>query len=314
MVASYAIVAIPDQDNYVWKISSEKIPHMTMLFLGEQLDNVNRVSEFIQHVADTSLTRFFMDVDRRGVLGDQEADVLFFGKYNVQKLEDIRTYLLGNPDILKAYNATEQYPVWTPHLTLGYPSSPAHPDNREYPGIHSVVFDRIALWTGDFEGVEFPLKNPDNELSMTDRGEQFIQHFGVKGMKWGVIRDKVRGNPAVKLASASEDHKRAHKVKSQAKLVGVHTLSNKDLQDVINRMNLEVSYKNLKTVEHEQSLLGKGKKWAANFVTDVLKDAAASWLKRPGSNASGRTSARGRAWVGGQPVINGTATPLAIGS
>ncbi len=311
-----AIVAIPSPDSYVWNISSEKIPHLTLMFLGDKLENLSRTEEFIAHAVDTSLKKFYLDVDRREILGDKSADVLLFGRYGIKCLENFRSYLLGDPNIAKAYSSTEQYDSWTPHLTLGYPDSPAKRDSREYPSVNTIMFDRIALWTGDYEGVEFPLKSVDNVLSMTAEaaGEAFIKHFGVKGMRWGVVRDKIRGNPAVKLASASEDHKKAQAVKTKAKLVGVQTLSNRDLQVVINRMNLEVNYKNLKAVEHDQSLLGKGKRWVADFVTDVAKDAAASWLKRPGSNFSGRTTARGRAWVGRQPVINGTVVPAAIGS
>lgn len=310
-----AIVALPTEEDYVRKISSEKVPHLTLMMLGDDLANVSRVSSFVSHVA-TTLRKFSLSVERRGVLGDKSADVLFFsGIYGIKRLREVRSQLLGNVDIFKAYNSIEQFPEWTPHLTLGYPETPAKPDQRDYPGTFSVTFDRIALWTGDFEGEEFLLKDDcAYDIAMSAVGEEFLSHFGVKGMKWGVVRDRVRGNAAVKLASASDDHKRANSVKTKAKVVGVHTLSNKELQEVITRMNLEVSYKSLKTVEHEQSLLGKGKKWAAGFVTDVLKDAAASWLKRPGSNATGRTSARGRAWIGQQPIIDGNVVQRAIGN
>lgn len=314
-MTSYAVVAIPARDDYIWNISSEKVPHMTLLFLGEHLENLDQVESCIARVVDTTLSKFTLDVDRRDILGNQSADVLFFGQRGIKSFEEFRSYLLGDPSIIKAYNSVEQFPTWTPHLTLGYPETPAKPDKRDHPGTYSVTFDRIALWTGDFKGVEFPLKNNAavDFVSMAAKGDDFVQHFGVKGMKWGVIRDKVRGNAAVKLASASEDHKRASAVKTKAKIVGVQALTNKDLQDVITRMNLEVSYKSLKTVEHEQSLLGKGKKWTANFLTDVLKDVTTSWFKRPGTNATGRTSARGRAWINGQPMIDGSFAPTAIG-
>lgn len=318
---SYAIVAIPREDDYVWRISSEKVPHLTLCVLGK-LDDPSKVAEFVGHVADTSLCQFMLEVGRRGVLGDKSADVLFFGKYDnydIKKLEDFRTYLLSNTDIFKAYNSTEQYDSWTPHLTLGYPETPAKPDTRDYPGLGWVNFDRIALWTGEYEGVEFPLKKYDGyDMAMSVRkGEDFLEHYGVKGMHWGVRKavDAVKGNAAVKYASASEDHKRAVAVKTKAKVAGVQTLTNKDLQDVITRMNLEVNYKGLKEVQHAQSYIGKGKKWAGNFITDVLKDAAASWLKRPGSNFSGRTSATAYTW--GHQVAGALASPnhqKAIGS
>lgn len=121
-----------------------------------------------------------------------------------------------------------------------------------------------------------------------------LEHYGVKGMHWGIRKAKdIANHPltksAKKIAAPSEDHKRAALVKTKAKVVGVHTLTNKDLQDVITRMNLESQYVNLKKVQHEQSLVGKGAKWTGNFVTDVLKNAAASWLSRPGTRPAGFT-------------------------
>ena len=44
---SYAIVAIAAQDDYVWRLSSDKKPHLTLLYLGDQLNNLDRVQEFI---------------------------------------------------------------------------------------------------------------------------------------------------------------------------------------------------------------------------------------------------------------------------
>jgi len=167
------IVAIPSPDDYVWKISSEKIPHMTLLFLGAMTDPATqgRVAQFLQHVADTSIPRFGMGVDHRGSLGPDEADVLFFDKsFSYKQMADARSFLLQNEDIFTAYNSTEQYEGWTPHLTLGYPATPAHPDNRDYPGITWVNFDRVALWVGDFDGPTFQLESR-NDLAMSDNDE-----------------------------------------------------------------------------------------------------------------------------------------------
>lgn len=313
--AGIAIVAIPSQNDYVWKVSSEKIPHLTLLFLGKQLDNVGLVEEFLEHVADTSLHKFGLDVDRRGILGDNSADVLFFRNRWDKMLDEFREYLLQNTDIFKAYKMVEQYPEWTPHLTLGYPESPAKPDKREHPGINWVDFDRIALWMGDYEGIEFPLKNElSYELQMSAKGEAFLQHFGVKGMKWGVIRDHAKsGGEFVKEAyTPSKDAINAQKYQVKAKLGGVRALNNHEMSLVIRRMELEQKYRDL---YGERQLTTKGARWAKKFANDVLKDAAASWLKRPGSNFSGRTSAT--AWRNGQVfsnVIEGSiVNPRAIG-
>lgn len=203
-MSNLVIVAIPKKDDYVWKISSEKVPHMTLLFLGDPTQNsdVTKISEFLEHAASTVLYPFYMEVSDRGTLGPDEADVLFFeGSYDLPEIRNFRSQLLKNDNIKKAYDSAEQYAGWTPHLTLGYPATPAKPDDRDYPGIYSVCFDKIALWYGDYEGPEFKLqsqylKHPE-EVYMSDVMEvvdNLLKHHGVKGMRWGVrnaVRNKV---------------------------------------------------------------------------------------------------------------------------
>lgn len=209
-MSQWAIVAIPTEQDYVWKVSSEKVPHMTLLFLGEQGDNPNeaKMAEFLEHVAKTSLPRFGLSVDRRGTLGPDNADVLFFQtkgwqKKQIERLQNLRMTLLQDDDIAAAYNSVDQYPEWTPHLTLGYPETPAKEDKRDYPGFSWIEFDRLALWTSDSSGPEFVLEGDDMALAMNDavaeflahQGidveipnddvNEFLAHYGVPGMKWG---------------------------------------------------------------------------------------------------------------------------------
>lgn len=71
--------------------------------------------------------------------------------------------------------------------------------------------------------------------------DDVLAHYGVKGMKWGVR--KSRSAPR---GPASEDHARASAAKAKAKSHGgTHALSNKELQDIVNRMNLEQQYSRL---------------------------------------------------------------------
>lgn len=195
-----AIVAIPKEDDTVWKYSSEKVPHLTILYLGENVQNLDQIALFVEHAAKTSLNRFGLTVDRRGTLGSDNADVLFFEKeYPLcDKVKDFRSNLLGNKDVEIAYNSVEQYPEWTPHLTMGFPESPAKKDDRDYPGFHYVEFDKIAIWTGDSEGPTFDLESEPHmdSLSMSEKLDNFLAHFGVRGMRWGVRRtDAQLGNP-----------------------------------------------------------------------------------------------------------------------
>lgn len=70
--------------------------------------------------------------------------------------------------------------------------------------------------------------------------EEFLAHFGVKGMRWGVRGGK--GTP-------SADSARSTTVRTTVKKSGVKSVSNKDLQDAINRMQLEQNFKRLTTNE-----------------------------------------------------------------
>lgn len=175
------IMALPAEDDYVNQISSEKVAHMTILFLGDlnNVKNLSKIIDFTQHAADQMLTRFSMEVDYRGVLGPDSADVLFFKKTKYGGFDDVnkfRSALLQENNIRTAYDSVEQFPEFIPHLTLGYPTAPAKKDTRDYPGFYSVNFDRISVWVKDFEGIDFLLKPWDWEETMA-QADKFVKDF-----------------------------------------------------------------------------------------------------------------------------------------
>lgn len=265
------IVAVPSKDDYVWRISSEKVPHMTLLFLGDPKDEetTRRIVDYVEHATRTSLRRFGMSVESRGELGSDKADVLFFEKNFARPVAQFREALLANDDISVAYQTADQFPGWTPHLTLGYPETPAKRDPRDYPGTTWVNFDRVAVWTGDFEGPEFSLASDERmELAMSSGGgeavQNFLSHYGVKGMRWGVRRRrgvgsdgplgvtvKVKKGSGVVETTGGHHHEvsaeavRAAAVRQVAKTSSTSALTNKDLQDAVSRMQLEKSYSKL---------------------------------------------------------------------
>ncbi len=289
-MSSLVIVAIPADDDQVWKVSSEKVPHLTLLYLGDSstVDNVDSIAEFLDHAASTSLDRFDLDVDRRGTLGGDQADVLFFSEgWEAKEIKRFRHFLLQNNDIRKAYDASEQHPNWTPHLTLGYPDTPAKPNPDDY-GISWVRFDRVALWVGDYEGPEFTLKTNSPEVSMSDTVDDILAHYGTKGMKWGVRKaDKffgtktipakpksrkvsdIPGNAKVKLKTkngdivvrrdqireVSSESAAAQRALSKAKTKGIKALSNDELKILNERLQLEKRFSDL-----NPTTTNKGKK------------------------------------------------------
>src|SRR4051794_5276620 len=197
MSSSLVVVAIPDENDRVWKVSSDKIPHLTLLFLGDtdNVANLDQITLFVEHAANTALRRFYLPVDRRGELGADQADVLFFkkGRYDYKVIRDFRAALLQDNNIKTAYDSTTQFEgPWNPHLTLGYPETPANPDSDgQVMSFYDVGFNKIAVWTGDFDGPEFLLKDGWDEFDALeavpmDVAMSDISHYGVKGMKWGV--------------------------------------------------------------------------------------------------------------------------------
>lgn len=314
-MGNLCVVAIPSEDDYVWKISSEKVPHMTILYLGDvaEVQNFAKIASYIQHAAGTSLRRFGLEVDHRGVLGQDEADVLFFSwdKWSgIQDVTNFRNYLLQDGNIRTSYDSVEQHDGFYPHLTLGYPPTPAKPDDRDYPGINYVQFDKVALWFGDYTGLEFPLKTRSMdyaEVSMDnireDRSalvERILEHHGTKGMKWGNRKNSIPAATGggrqvrvtehidrvgkVRLKAEGGEGRPAHidalsaaAAKQKLTKSGIHSLSNKELQDLTTRMNLE---------QNVGRLSSSGKSATSKFVTSTLQNVAKQQIAKLATDAA----------------------------
>jgi 2'-5' RNA ligase len=274
LASNLVIVAIPADDDPVWKVSSEKTPHLTFLFLGDALSNPN-VSKIVDFVKEQSrwLEPFSLLVDHRGVLGEDEADVLFFSQETPWRVYDFRSMCLGNQEISMAYNAIPQRQNWKPHLTLGYPDTPAHPDDWDPMGVQYVTFDKVAVWYGDSEGSEFVLsENPekryrDVEAGWADKIGNMLAHYGVKGMRWGVRRRNV-GTADEKVVS--EDAAKAAGAATKAKTKGKQSLSNDEMQVLVTRMNLERQLTQLTPPTRAQ----KGAKFVGNLLVNTGKQQA----------------------------------------
>jgi 2'-5' RNA ligase len=264
------IVALPAEDDPVLKFSSETAPHLTLLYLGENKFNsseLTHVTEYIEH-ASSQFHRFHLEVESRGVLGDKNADVLFFNKRWAQSIAGFRQQLLADPLISQAYLSIDQFPDWTPHLTMGYPTSPAKKDTRDYANFSYVDFNRIALWTEDSAGPTFQLKQYDSDLevamSQIERGRSamdgVLQHYGVKGMRWGVRRSDApssRGTSTPR-PTLSEDAKTANRLHDKIATKGTGSLSNQEMRQFLERMDLERRYSQTMSSPPGKSVADRG--------------------------------------------------------
>lgn len=166
------VVLVPAESDLITAASSEPA-HVTTIWFGDLAEMQSRdTPEFPQIDLDTlhqEVRNFASDLDgpvvvpvrERGTLGEDDADVVFLEP--TDSLLALRDGLLANEQIGSAYNAVEQFPEWTPHVTLGYPDRPAR---GEYDA-DSVTFDRVSLWLGG-EHYDYPMGGTVSETITAD--------------------------------------------------------------------------------------------------------------------------------------------------
>ena len=123
----------------------------------------------------------------------------------------------------------------------------------------------------------------DLKADMMTRDE-FLEHFGKKGMKWGVTKAKTT-NPS----HTSADAARANKISSRSKKNGLDNLSNDDLAKLNKRSQLLSEYKknNPSTVKKGYEATKKAVAVAGTIGTVITIGAkvAKSPLARKGAQA-----------------------------
>ena len=89
------------------------------------------------------------------------------------------------------------------------------------------------------------------DTSPVDEVEGFLAHYGILGMKWGIRRSREQID-----AGTSEDAARANEIRAKVARSGVSSLSNQEMQHLVQRMNLEQQYARM---THQPSKIAKGK-------------------------------------------------------
>lgn len=118
--------------------------------------------------------------------------------------------------------------------------------------------------------------------------DDYLEHYGVKGMKWGKRKNKDKGDSR---PLTSEDAFTAKTLQRSADNKGVGHLSNKELKSVVARMELQQQYDNL---QKKGSRVESGKSFLADVFADAAKNVATSFVEdaMKGAASAGANQAR----------------------
>ena len=82
--------------------------------------------------------------------------------------------------------------------------------------------------------------------------DEFLEHYGIPGMRWGVRRSRgSNGRVGRKTSSSSKDRSQVDKLARRP----VKSLSNKQIQQINNRFQLEKTFNQMRT---ERSVINRG--------------------------------------------------------
>lgn len=150
------IALLPRDDDPVRQIASGDHPHTTLFYLGDGETDMEELKKLVKAAADLGYTYPdpFDMIAGEGTLGVEGAHVYFL---DARFSEKVRSQMEVDPWLQSELNKAEQFPTWTPHMTIGYPDAPAERVSERPDGI---VYDRIAIFDQG-EVIEYPFDFTD---------------------------------------------------------------------------------------------------------------------------------------------------------
>lgn len=182
---STVVVALPAEDEQIHEIGPEQ-KHATLLWFGEIDDHtagwVN--AQILKLIYEEKV--FPLSQTTRGVhgLGEDEpqAQVVGLVKHEGSGLDAIRNMLLESEEVREAWESVEQYPSYTPHVTLGYGDEVTEEDKSKAESLNEIRFNRLALWHKDKQ-IEYPLDGREETVVAAGtrivRTQEGSKRFGV---------------------------------------------------------------------------------------------------------------------------------------
>jgi 2'-5' RNA ligase len=197
-----AIMAIPAPMEPIRLVGDEE-KHATLLYFGETSTLPLEAKQTLLDAVELASGMLFpcgesvIDVAR---LGNEDPPALV-ALLSGECLTQIRNLFMMNPAVSGYRDNAEQHPGFTPHVTLSHPNFVDEAIQRTLmKQVYRVRFDRLSVWWND-ERFDFPLGPAQDNVSMTDAIDRFVaqhaledndyfEHHGVKGQKWGVRKSK----------------------------------------------------------------------------------------------------------------------------
>jgi hypothetical protein len=294
-----AIMAIPAPMDPIRLVGDEE-KHATLLYFGETSTLPGEALQTLKDAVGLASGMLFpfgesvVDVTR---LGDEVPPALV-ALLSGESLNQVRNLFLMNPDVSGFRDNAEQFPGFTPHVTLSHPDFADEAIQRALMRqVYRVRFDRLSVWWND-ERFDFPLGPSQDKTSMSEAIDNFvaqhaledddhIEHHGVKGQKWGIRRriDSATGRveqtgstgltTKLKPRTGSADQIQQDRIQKKIDTVGVHALSTAELQSYTRRLQME---KDVNRVLAEQSAAQKAA--SERFITRFVKKQAARQTDR----------------------------------
>lgn len=95
----------------------------------------------------------------------------------------------------------------------------------------------------------------------------YLEHYGILGMKWGVRRYQNKDGSLTRAGKKRYLNKDGSYNETAKKEIPLYAMSNKELQDLVTRLNLEQQYSRLTTPEKKKS---EAADKAVKFIVDAL--------------------------------------------
>lgn len=110
---------------------------------------------------------------------------------------------------------------------------------------------------------------------MQNKVDNFLQHFGILGMKWGRRKRKTSlSKGKSKLVKTSNNHP-DHDRKVALKKKKLRQMSNEEIKALNNRLQLEKTYRELTQAE-----VSKGRKFVSEILGNAAKQTASTYVSK----------------------------------